>query len=75
MTIDFITKLFLANSIVRRVTNAALKQAGHAWKYEHLVFLAAIPAGKGVPSKHIAAELFGKDQTAMRRIQTDLENA
>lgn len=75
MTTDLLCKIFLAHSIIRRAINATLKQAEYKWKYEHLVFLAAIPTEEGIPRKYIAAAFFGGDQSTMRRILADLGKA
>lgn len=75
MTTDLITKLFLVHSVIRRAINTAFKQAGLVWNFEHFIFLAAIPAGKGIPLKYIATTVFGRDQSAMRRALSTLEKA
>lgn len=75
MTTDLISKLFLVHSVIRRTVNATFKQAGHEWSFEHFIFLAAIPAGKGIPLKYIATAAFGRDQSAMRRVLSALEKA
>lgn len=75
MTTDLISKLFLVHSVIRRAVNAIFKHAGHTWNFEHFIFLAAIPAGKGIPLKYIATAVFGRDQSAMRRVLSALEKA
>ncbi len=75
MTNDLISKLFLVHSVMRRTINTAFRHAGLTWSFEHFVFLAAIPAGKGVPLKYISTTVFGRDQSAMRRALSILEKA
>jgi hypothetical protein len=75
MTTDLISKLFLLHSVIRKEVNAAIKQGGYPWRFEHYVFLSAIPAGKGIPLKYISTAVFGRDQPPLRRALDALDKA
>lgn len=75
MTTDLISKLFLLHSVIRKEVNAAFKQGEYPWRFEHYVFLSAIPPGKGIPLKYISTAVFGRDQSSLRRALDSLEKA
>ncbi|EMG37711.1 hypothetical protein PCS_01493 [Desulfocurvibacter africanus PCS] len=75
MTTDLISKLFLLHSVIRREVNAAIKRGGYPWRFEHYIFLSAIPPGKGIPLKYISTAIFGRDQPPLRRALDALEKA
>lgn len=75
MTTDLISKLFLLHSVIRGGVNAALKQSGSPWRFEHYIFLSAITPGKGIPLKYISTAIFGRDQPPLRRALDALDKA
>ncbi len=75
MTTDLISKLFLLHSVIRREINASLKSGGHPWRFEHYIFLSAIPSGPGIPLKDISLTVFGRDHPPLRRTLDALEKA
>lgn len=75
ISIDLISRTFLVHAAIRKAVNVGFARAGQPWTMEHLVFLAAVPAGKGIPLRNVTAAVFGSDQPPMRRTLSSLEKA